>query len=183
MRILSRVILTAILASSVSVSVAAQKGTGEQTGVAQSMADPEISTVTGKLLEIESGPCENTTGWAVNGTHLILESADGTKHNIHLGPMRAVSDFVETLEVGEEISAEVFRTERLPENAFVAVQIEQDDHTFVLRGASLQPFWAASADRGRGRGYGARGTGRGMSRGYARGSDRGWSRAPRRWRR
>ncbi len=148
---LAIVISTALL---LSVNAAAQKGTGEDTGVAQQAVKPAIVTLAGKLLEIKTGPCENTTGKSPTGTHLIVLSNEGTKLNIHLGPENAVDHVVEQLATGQSCTVEAFRSERLPANAYIAKSLLLDDKVIHLRDDNLRPSWAYAQGKGQGRGRG-----------------------------
>jgi hypothetical protein len=100
-----------------SVSANAQKGTGEPSGTAREAAMPAINTLTGKVLDIESGPCEKTTGRSSIGTHLIVLD-DDTELNIHLGPKQAVDHVVDQIAKGSSVTFDVFRTEIMPKNAY-----------------------------------------------------------------
>ena len=67
----------------------AQKETDDATGVARQAGKPEVVVLSGKLLEIKIGPCEATTGRSPIGTHIILETAEKEKVNVHLGPVKS----------------------------------------------------------------------------------------------
>ncbi len=143
-----------------SASATAQKGTDEATGVAQQAAKPPVVAVSGKLLEIQTEPCEATAGRSPTGTHLILQSEDGAKLNIHLGPDTAVDHVVEQLVIGQTVTLEAFRTERLPDDAYIAKSILLDEKTIHLRDDNLRPSWAYARHKGQGQGQGM-GQGRG----------------------
>jgi hypothetical protein len=159
----------------------AQKGMGDRTGVARQAVTPEVVTLTGTLVEINTGPCEKTTGRSPIGTHVLLKTTDGKQLNIHLGPARAVADLVAKLTVGEELTVNAFRTEKMAENHYVAQSLVVDKTTIQLRDASLRPVWArgargtspATAVDGQHPGPGWR---PGYGRGWARGS--GWQGCP-----
>ena len=168
--------------------VRAQRGVGEPSGVARQAVKPEVVTFSGKLVEIKTGPCEKTTGRSPLGTHLILETADGKKLNIHLGPATAVADLVAKLSVGQSLTVKAFRTEKLPDGQFVAQTVTFGDNTIELRDQGLRPVWAqGNADAGsagtavvpgrggRGLGWGG-GSGRGA--GWGRGRGAGWGGPP-----
>ena len=143
----------------------AQRGTGERQGVARQAAKPEVQTIVGTLKAIKTGPCEHTTGWSPNGTHLILQGEELT-YNLHLGPASEVEDVVEIVHVGDMVEATVFRTARLPENQYIAISVKGSDKEITLRDASLRPRWARGGGRGAGQqaskggGPGADGRGR-----------------------
>lgn len=123
----------------------AQKGQGDPTGIAREPGQPPVETVTGELLRIETGPCENSTGHAYVGTHLFLENGAGDEPlNVHLGPSYAVSSFVEDLEAGQNLEVEVFRTEQLEANQYIAKAFTANNHTVQLRDDILRPFWAGN---------------------------------------
>jgi hypothetical protein len=147
-----------------SVSATAQKGAGEATGIAREPVKPPVITLSGKLLEIRTGPCENTTGKSPIGTHLIVQSEDGTNLNIHLGPENAVDHLVDQLSTGQSVVFEAFRTEQLPDNAYIAKSLLLDDKVINLRDDNLRPSWAYAQGMGMGMGKG-RGQGMGKGRG------------------
>ena len=64
----------------------AQRGAGDPAGVARSGNTPEIVTLSGKVLEVQTEPCTNTTGRSPLGTHFLMKTAEGKTLNIHLGP-------------------------------------------------------------------------------------------------
>jgi hypothetical protein len=131
----------------------AQKGTGDATGVAQQAVKPEIVAISGKLLEIKTGPCEATTGHSSVGTHIILETAEKEKVNVHLGPAAAVAETVAKLTVGQEITVKAFRTDKLKNHHYVATSITFDKTTVEFRDDTLRPVWAQGGGAGRGPGW------------------------------
>ncbi|MGQ9576765.1 MAG: hypothetical protein ACUVUC_15770, partial [Thermoguttaceae bacterium] len=126
----------------------AQKGMGDLTGVARQAVGPELVTLSGKLLEIKTGPCENTTGRSPIGTHILLESRDGQRLNVHLGPAAAVADIVAGLKPGQQVTAKAFRTEKMPEGHYVAQSLTVGSSTVLLRDESLRPAWAGGRPGG-----------------------------------
>lgn len=120
----------------------AQKGKGESAGIARGAEKPETVEVSGKLIRLKEGPCEQTTGRAAVGVHLILQDRDGNEINLHLGPRAAVSDMVDSLEIGQDITAEAFRTPELAEHEYVARGFTAGDRTHRLRDEDLRPVWA-----------------------------------------
>lgn len=90
--------LTSIIAISLSLLFSgfavAQKGMGDDTGIVRQGLTPSVTSISGELLEIKSGPCERTTGRARIGTHLIIQDKDGQELNIHLGPENAVDHVI-----------------------------------------------------------------------------------------
>jgi len=160
----------------------AQKGMGEQTGVGWQAVKPKVVTLSGKVLATETGPCKNTTGSAVVGSHFLLKTPKGKKLNVHLGPADAVDYIVEQLTVGKRVTVHAFRTAKMPDNHYVAQSLTLDGATIQLRDQGLRPCWAGSGRASYGRGgsqYGA-GTWQGSrwrnGFGYGPGQGRGWGR-------
>ena len=121
--------------------------------MARQPVKPAVQTIVGTLKEIKTGPWEHTTGRSPIGTHLILQAEKAT-YNLHLGPASEVKDVVATVRVGDKVEATAFRTERLPEEHYIAVSVKSGDKEIVLRADSLRPRWAgggggAAAGRGR----------------------------------
>ncbi len=121
----------------------AQRGTGEAVGLARQGVQAEPVHLEGTLERVETGPCKHTTGEAVIGVHLFLRVADDQLINLHVGAAEAVSSFTDSLEPGTTLRVEAFRTERLPDNHYIARVIETEDESFEVRNEDLQPFWAA----------------------------------------
>ncbi len=122
----------------------AQRGMGNITGVARSGQKPQLEQVAGTIREITTGPCERTTGRALVGTHLILETRDRGELNLHLGSAQAVESFIEKLQVGDRVAAEGFRTPELNQHTLIARTIESGGQTLRLRDEHLRPVWAGS---------------------------------------
>ncbi len=144
----------------IALPVSAQRGLGNQTGLAREWVKPDIETVRGELDHIKTGPCENTTGHAYIGTHLFLKAGDGDQlFNVHLGPADAVESYVNNLEIGQPVEARVFQTESMGAGEYIAQEVTANGHTLQLRDENLRPFWAGSGNfgrnnrRGRDRGY------------------------------
>ncbi|NLF07846.1 MAG: hypothetical protein GX594_07690 [Pirellulaceae bacterium] len=131
----------------------AQKGMGDAEGVAQQTEKPECVSLTGKILEIKTGPCKSATGRSPIGTHLILENSDEQKLNIHLGPADALAEIVKNLTIGQEITVKAFRTDKHKEHHYVAVLLTYGETTIELRDDSLRPVWAQQRGSGRGLGW------------------------------
>ena len=163
------VVIAAFLVGWTSATAYAQKGVGDRTGVARQSVRPEIVTLSGKLVEIDTGPCEMTTGPSTIGTHVILKTKGG-KLNVHLGPAAAVADTVKQLPVGQQVTVAAFRTEKMKANHYVARSLTFGKTTVELRDQTLRPVWAAG--RGGGRGMGA-GQGQGGQRGMGAGQGQG----------
>ena len=163
----------------------AQKGMGEQTGVGRQAAKPEVISLSGKVLAIETGPCKTTTGRADVGSHLLLKTPKGKELNVHLGPTAAVGYIIAQLPVGKKVTVHAFRTTKMPKNHYAAQSLTFGSTTIRLRDASLRPFWAGggAVSRGLAGSQWARGKGRGFrygpgwggpGRGYGRGGPGGW---------
>ncbi|MBT3070111.1 hypothetical protein KKP04_04415 [Rhodomicrobium sp. Az07] len=125
----------------------AQKGTGESSGVARQGLGLPIEAMSGTIEAVKVGRCEKTTGRSAEGAHLIVQMPDAKTINLHLGPTFALRDVLKQLSVGQNISFEAFRTERMPKDAFIAKSVKAGDKVFAFRNDSLRPVWA----RGRGR--------------------------------
>lgn len=127
-----------------------QRGMGDPSGVARQSIKPEIVSLSGRLVEIKTGPCEKTTGRSPIGTHLLLETDKGDKLNIHLGPDAAVAKTVAKLSIGQKMTAKAFRTDKMPEKHYTAQSLTFGKTTVELRDAGLRPVWAGPvAGRGR----------------------------------
>jgi hypothetical protein len=152
---------------------------GEWTGVARQEARPDVVTYSGKVLAVQTEPCENTTGGAYLGTHFLLKTSAGEKLNIHLGPAISVDFVTDELPIGGKVEVDVFRTAKMPENHYVAQVLTFDETTIRLRDENLRPVWAGgSAAAATRRGDFQQSPGRGPNRRWGRGPGygRGWAR-------
>jgi len=155
----------------------AQKGMGDQTGVARQHLELPIVQLAGKIVSVETHPCEKTTGPATEGTHLIIEGTDGKQYNLHLGPANVVAPIIEPLQPGKQIEVVAFRTSKMPEDQYVVTTLRlEDGKVLAFRDSDLRPFWAKRAGPGGGRSQGLAGYGK--RRGFGRQSR--WQSAPRR---
>ncbi len=151
----------------------AQRGMGDQEGVARRGIQPELVALTGEIEKVIVKPCEKTTGRATKGAHILLKTVSDDKQktlNVHLGPADAeiVEKLVEELSEGKKVSVSAFRTEKMPEDHYVAQSLTLGEETFKLRDEeTLRPVWAGDGRRGRGQ-PGGRGKGRGRGRGPRR---------------
>ena len=151
----------------------AQRGMGDWSGAARMPVRPEIVTLSGKLIAINVGPCEKTTGRAKIGVHLIVEptvqSSDGAAEttkpdplNVHVGPAAMAQEMVNKFPIGTQLTIAAFRTDKMPANQYVAQSIKSNTTTVTLRDESLRPAWAdargsdGSGIRGRGPVFGYR---------------------------
>lgn len=131
-------------------SAYAQRGVGEPEGVARQGLAPEQIEVAGTIVRIKEGPCESTTGRAYIGMHYFLETADGTIINLHLGPAESMKAMGVPADVGKPVTARAFRTDKMKDHDYVAIQVTVDDEIYVLRDADLKPLWSYGGRGGRG---------------------------------
>lgn len=188
-----------LLAWALPVEAFAQRGMGDAVGIAQQAVKPALVSISGTVRAVVTQPCEQTTGRSYLGTHLVLTTEEDAEVNVHLGPAVRVGAIVDKLEVGMSVKLAVFRTDKMPENHFVAQVIEVNDETLRLRDDNLRPLWAGNGGGkngpgagggwgrgqgrgagwgrggmgGRGYGYGRGGQGRGMGAGWQRGNGQG----------
>jgi len=152
MKSLLTFIITLLFSLVVVNSAFAQKGMGDETGIARQGLTPVVVNITGELLEIKSGPCENSTGKGKIGIHLILQKKGGQRLNIHLGPESAVDHVVEQLVLKQQLSVDAFHTEKMPDNAYIAKSISINEKVIHLRDENLRPSWAYPRGSGQGMG-------------------------------
>ncbi len=124
------------------VTAPGQLGMGDNMGIAQQKLKPRLVRISGKLQEIRTHPCENTTGKAELGTHLILKDKHDRELNIHLGPAPAVSETVKLLTVDTKLDLIGFSTDKMPPNQYVAKTLILANHIIHLRGPDLRPYWS-----------------------------------------
>lgn len=147
----------------------AQRGMGDAEGMARNPQAAEYVDLSGTVSEVVTGPCEMTTGRAAVGAHVIVQSDTLGRINVHLGPAAAVEALLDHLEPGVALTAEAFRTDRMPADAYVAKTVHVGDADYVLRGDDLRPAWAigprgGGQQRGQRPGFGATGAGGGGQR-------------------
>ncbi len=123
----------------------AQRGRGEQTGLTRQGFQPTMVSLVGKIDKVKIGPCEMTTGRAVNGVHAIVTTPKGTTLNLHLGPEGELKKFAEQFSIGKQVTVEAFRTPLLPTGQYIVRWIEVNGKKTVLRGPDLRPVWAGNA--------------------------------------
>ncbi len=156
-------------------AVYAQKGMGDQVGVARQGLKPPMAQLSGRIVSIETHPCEKTTGPALAGTHLIVEGIDDRQYNLHLGPANAVAPIIEPLQPGTKIEVVAFRTSKMPEDQYVVTTLRlEDGKVLAFRDSDLRPFWARRGGPGSGSNQGL--TGHGKGRGFGWQSQ--WQSAP-----
>lgn len=169
-------VVVCVLVLGLGTSVAnAQRGMGDQSGVARQAVKPKVIQLEGSILSVETGPCKQTTGRALVGTHVMLQAKDGKQLNVHLGPELAVAPIAKQLPKGTAVTIAAFRTEKMPEDHYVAQSITVGEKVLTLRDETLRPVWA-----GQGAGYmqgqGGYQMGPGQGRGYGQGANGGWGR-------
>jgi len=146
------ILLAAVLVLPIWAAVArGQRGMGDTSGVSQQNLKPALVRISGRLQEIKTHPCDNTTGLAELGTHLILRDRNGNELNIHLGPAPVLSEIVKQLTVGKSLDLLGFRTNKMPSNHYAATRLILDDRIVHLRDSDLRPYWSQSrlADQAR----------------------------------
>lgn len=137
-------------------TASAQRGMGDPAGVAREPNKPEVVSLSGQVVGVETGPCAMSTGRASAGTHFLLKTEKGETLNVHLGPAPAVDFIADPLRAGTKVTVEAFHTEKMPQNHHVAQSLTIDGKTIRLRDEGLRPFWlqgpARSVDREAGAG-------------------------------
>jgi len=169
--------LTLAVLGLVASAALAQRGVGDPSGVARTGTTPEIVTLSGKVLEVKTEPCANTTGRFPVGTHFLMKTAEGKTLNIHLGPAAMVEFVAKELVPDKAVKVQAFRTEKMKEDHYVAQQLSYDGRSVTLRDETLQPVWAGGAGTGTASGDAALGPGRGAGPGWGRGMGYGRNRA------
>jgi len=129
--------------------VFAQRGMGDTDGVVRQGLKLDTVTMQGDVVRVITGPCEKSTGWSEIGTHFILKTEQGEERNIHLGPAQLVQGVADMLSTGSNVTARVFRTEKMPKGNYNAVAITVDNKTMRLREPNLRPVWAGQTRSGR----------------------------------
>ncbi len=140
---------------------AEQKGLGDDTGMARTDDQPSITRLSGEVTEVKVGPCEHTTGKAEIGFHLILQTEDGKKMNLHVGPADALKDVRDRISVGQTVGADVYRTPKMPADAYITKSLTLGEEVITIRDDNLRPVWAGQKsgkgkDRKRGKNRRAR---------------------------
>lgn len=120
----------------------AQKGVGDPIGVVRQGLEPALTSLSGVVQSVQTHPCENTTGPAVAGTHIMLRGDDGQEYNLHLGPADAIAALAERLALGARIEVVAFRTARMSENHYVVTTLTHEGEAVELRDARLRPAWS-----------------------------------------
>ncbi len=126
----------------------AQRGVGDNVGVAQQAVKPEVVQFSGTVKAIVTEPCELTTGRSTTGTHVVLTKNGEGELNVHLGPASSVEFATAKLVVGQDVTVDAFRTEKMKQNHYVAQSLTADGGTVQLRDQNLQPLWANAGLRG-----------------------------------
>ena len=69
-------IAAVVVVLGLSSAALAQRGVGDARGVAQQPNKPNVVALSGKVLKVETAPCEMTTGRSLLGTHFIMKTSD-----------------------------------------------------------------------------------------------------------
>ncbi len=165
--------LTLAVLGLVASAALAQRGAGAPSGVARTGTASEIVTLSGKVLEVKTEPCANTTGRFPVGTHFLMKTAKGKTLNIHLGPAAMVEFAAKELVPDKAVKVQAFRTENMKEDHYVAQELSFDGRSVKLRDETLQPVWAGGAGTAAAPGGAALGSGRGAGAGWGRGAGYG----------
>jgi predicted Fe-Mo cluster-binding NifX family protein len=145
MKTISLPVAAALFACGLLASAAwAQSGVGDPQGVARRPAKPKVISLSGKVLEAKTEPCENTSGRSPLGVHFVMKASDEKTVNIHLGPAAAVKSVVNELSRGREVKVEAFRTKKLEKRHYIARSVKIGDRTWELRDRNLRPTWAGA---------------------------------------
>jgi hypothetical protein len=143
-----RWLLLLCLAAFATSPVLAQRGVGDAEGIVRQGLNPPVVTMQGTITDVKIGPCEQTTGHSPAGVHLLIEG-EGQAINLHLGPVAAVQPWLGQLSKGQAVTFDAFRTDKLPENAYLAKTLRFGDQEVQLRDDALRPTWAAGQGQGR----------------------------------
>lgn len=167
----SKVVVLVVAALAVAIfspPVYAQKGMGDDVGVARQAVKPEIVKLSGTVLSVETKICEKTTGRGLLGTHVSIKTEKGDTLIVDLGwaDADAVKSVAEKLTVGKSVNIVAFQTEKMPKDRYVAKSLTIDGKTTDLRDEDLRPVWAGAG--GRMQQPAGRGLGRGLGRGWRR---------------
>ena len=127
----------------------AQRGMGDADGVVRQGLKLDAVILRGDVVRIITGPCEKSTGRSESGTHFIMKTEQGEERNIHLGPTQQVQEVTDMLSTGINVTATVFRTEKMPKGNYNAITITVDNKMMRLREQNLRPVWAGKTRSGR----------------------------------
>ena len=133
-----KILILLILLLCIGADCFAQKGRGQKTGLARRGYQPKIESIAGEILEIKTGPCEMTTGRAIQSMHLIMQSSNNKKLNLHLGPALILRPLSKQLSAGMNIKIKAFRTPRLIENQYIVQSINLDNKIKVSEKSNLE---------------------------------------------
>jgi len=143
----TKILLTTLVLGNLTVFSFAQKGVGDNRGIAQEGIQTQVNEISGSLVKVIEEPCTETTGKYSTGTHLLIKHNINDKEqvsNIHLGPAKLVSEMVDELVSGTDIDLNVYHADGLPENHYVAKNFSYGNNQYKLRDDNLKPFWANS---------------------------------------
>ena len=127
-------------------AINAQKGVGEGNGVSQDDFSVTLIELHGVVQNVVEEPCQYASGESEQGIHLIVCTDEKQELNVHIGPTRAVSIWTEGI-MGHAVYLVVFSTENLPENHYIAKEIQWNGQLAQLRDGYMKPFWADRQDK------------------------------------
>lgn len=143
-------IAIALCCAMLPMPVYAQRGQGEQVGIARQGLHPQMETIDGRVESINHVRNPNAPGRGMGGVHLVLETEQGRRMEVHLGPAWALGNITDRLSPGDQVRATVFQTPKLAPDQYIASSLEFDGQTYQLRDQNLRPFWAGRGRAGRG---------------------------------
>ena len=123
----------------------AQRGIGDPAGNAGAAKLPPVEAISGTVSGIKTWRCVATTGRIIVGAHLLIQTPESDFVDLYLGPAHVMEHILDQIEVGSPISFEAFRTDAMPENAYVAKTLSIDEKTIQLRDDGLHPSWTSGS--------------------------------------
>ncbi len=130
-----------VIALVVCCTAYAQRGIGEHKGIAKGEIPVDLVELDGVVQNVKEELCSHVLGKSVSGMHLTVMTTTQEEVTIHLGPVWAVSIWTEGIH-DQNVKLVVFRTAKLPQNHFIAKELEWDGQKAVFRDGYLKPFWA-----------------------------------------
>lgn len=144
------VLFIGLFVLSLTFHASAQRGVGKDEGIVRSGEDVEMKTIEGTITQMKEGPCENTTGRSVSGTHIFVDD-ESMSYNVHLGPTNVVKRIIPDLETMKKVRVIAFRTSNHSEKHYVAQKIIAEGKEYILRESNLRPVWAGNKGKRQGR--------------------------------
>lgn len=108
---------------------------------------PQMIELNGVAERLFIDSCEFTLTASDFGLHLMVTTDEQQEIYVHLGPVWATSIWTEGIE-DEVVHLVVFRYEHLPENEYVAKELQWGGHVAVFRDENLMPFWVNGYNQG-----------------------------------